>query len=215
MQVALLEGKASAAASQAGQAQDQLADHEREAAAQQGVLQAEREAHMAEKGQLQQRLQDAVELQEQHQEAHSAAVTELQDRHDSELQAQADRLTSQHQSLLDKHSAQLRQAHVRELEGAQAAAVHLEQLLGSERQKSLNLKVGGVAWAAAVGGRRGCGSVSSPAHSSLILEQLLGAETSTSRWTSRPRLLLIAAGGAMQLCQKASSVACQHSHSGI
>ena len=153
IQVAQLEGEASAAAIQARQAQDQLADHERETAAQQEVLQAEREAHQAEVGQLQQRLHGAMELQEQQLEAHSATVAELRGRHAGELQAQADRLTSQHQSLLDRHSAQLRHAHAQGVEGAQAAASRLEQLLGAERQKSLNLKVGGQAWAAAVGGR--------------------------------------------------------------
>ena len=179
--MALLEGEASAAASQARQAQDQLADHQRETAALQEVLQAEREAHRAEIGQLQaereahraetgqlqaernahrakigqlqQWLQDAVELQEQQREAHSTAVAELRGRHADELQAHADRLTSQHQSLSDRHSAQLRKAHAQELEGAQAAGTRLEQLLGAERQKSLNLKVGGQAWAAASGGR--------------------------------------------------------------
>ena len=143
MQVALLEGEASAAASQARQAQDQLAAHKREIAAQQEALQAEREAHKAETGQLQQRLQEAVDLQEQQREAHSAALAELRGRHAGELEAQAGRLTSQHQALLDRHSTQLREAHAQELEGAQAAAVRLEQLLGAEKQKSLNLKVGG------------------------------------------------------------------------
>ena len=150
IQVALLEGEAPAAAMQTRKAQDQLADHQREAAAQQDVLQAERKAHKAEIGQLQQQLQDAVKLLEQQREDHSAAVAELRGRHADEMQALTDRLTSQHQSLLDKHSAQLRQAHAKGLEGAQAAATRLEQLLGTERQKSFNLKVGG---AAAVGGR--------------------------------------------------------------
>ena len=145
--MALLQSEASAATSQARLAQDQLADHQNEAAAQQEVLQAEREAHAAEIGQLQQlqhRLQDAVNMQEQQREAHSAAVAELRGRHAGELQAQADRLTSQHQLLLDRHSAQLREAHAQELAGAEAAAAQLEQLLGAERQKSLNLKVGRV-----------------------------------------------------------------------
>ena len=141
--MALLEDEASAAASQAKQAQDQLADHKHESAAQHEVLQAEREAHAAEMGQLQQRLQDAEKLQEQQLAAHGVALAELRRRHADELKAQAGRLTSQHQLLLDKHSAQLQEAHAQELKGAQAAAARLEQLLGAERQKSLNLKVGG------------------------------------------------------------------------